>query len=469
MTSLPQVLLTLAFLMNRCRTQSPPVVRHDAYDHRVIVIREGETAQLQCPVDHSFERNYFDWYKDSEPLNTDYGRLSISDSTGSLRITEASVQDSGHYTCKAINGFGSVDVNVTLIVRGTEPIESSRDNHHPGSVDRGHSKKPSFVHLTKLHHPVIQRPVGSSVKFKCEASGAPDPTVYWLRNREALNRGHMNRESKQSKWGLHLQNLRVQDTATYTCVVTNEHGSINASFPLEVIGRARGKPEHMSLHPENTTVMAGETVAFQCIVRSEAKPTMKWLKQVPESEVHHQEQTVIRLGEEIFRMLSSTETVAQSEGLFTNRLVIARTRDSDAGRYVCWAGNIDDFNFLSAHLSIIPTPSISTTPVIIIISLVALFLLLTIVVSICLCRHCRAEEERSSTAPQVPDKKTTSSTAYSPPPPPALPPLLAAANCKLLPPHPATMMSNQQWRFSHTPSANGSRHYHTQRHLHYVC
>ncbi|XP_064466077.1 fibroblast growth factor receptor-like 1 isoform X3 [Ornithodoros turicata] len=391
MTSLPQVLLTLAFLMNRCRTQSPPVVRHDAYDHRVIVIREGETAQLQCPVDHSFERNYFDWYKDSEPLNTDYGRLSISDSTGSLRITEASVQDSGHYTCKAINGFGSVDVNVTLIVRGTEPIESSRDNHHPGSVDRGHSS------------------------------------------------------------------------------------------------RARGKPEHMSLHPENTTVMAGETVAFQCIVRSEAKPTMKWLKQVPESEVHHQEQTVIRLGEEIFRMLSSTETVAQSEGLFTNRLVIARTRDSDAGRYVCWAGNIDDFNFLSAHLSIIPTPSISTTPVIIIISLVALFLLLTIVVSICLCRHCRAEEERSSTAPQVPDKvechtqllvggphgrhlqKTTSSTAYSPPPPPALPPLLAAANCKLLPPHPATMMSNQQWRFSHTPSANGSRHYHTQRHLHYVC
>lgn len=480
MTSLLQVLLAVAFLIIRCRAQRPPVVRHDAYK-QVIVVGDGETAMLPCPVDDVFGLNFYEWYKDSEPMEIDYSHVSVSSATGTLRIAEASVHDSGHYTCKAVNGFGSADVDVTLIVRGTEVIEPGRDNHHPEMVDRGLPKKPSFVHLTKLHHPVIQRPVGSSVKFKCEASGVPEPTVYWLRNRDALTRAYMSRESKQTKWSLHLQNLRVQDTATYTCVVTNERGSINASFPLEVVGRARGKPEQMNLLPMNTTVMAGETAAFQCIVQSEAKPTIKWLKQVPETEEQFGEHTVIRLGTEVFRMLTSSDTVVQSEGSFLNRLVITKTRSSDAGRYVCWAGNIDDFDFRNAYLSIIQTPSVSATPVVIICSVVAVFVLITIVASVCLCRHCRPEEERPSTAHQVADKvechtqlltggphgrplpeTSSSSTTCSPP-------LLAAANSKLIPPYPATLLPYHQWRLSHTPLASDARHYHTQRHLHYVC
>lgn len=37
---------------------------------------------------------------------------------GSLRIKDINMEDAGRYNCKAINGFGSININYTLIIVG---------------------------------------------------------------------------------------------------------------------------------------------------------------------------------------------------------------------------------------------------------------------------------------------------------------------------------------------------------------
>jgi hypothetical protein len=37
---------------------------------------------------------------------------------GSLRIADISMEDAVRYTCKAVNGFGHIKVEYTLIVKG---------------------------------------------------------------------------------------------------------------------------------------------------------------------------------------------------------------------------------------------------------------------------------------------------------------------------------------------------------------
>lgn len=60
----------------------------------------------------------FEWYKDKESVMT-FGsqRLRVL-SNGSLRIRDTVYDDTGVYRCRAVNGFGSVEFNTTLLIIG---------------------------------------------------------------------------------------------------------------------------------------------------------------------------------------------------------------------------------------------------------------------------------------------------------------------------------------------------------------
>eukprot|EP00061_Rhincodon_typus_P007018 g28271.t1 len=76
---------------------------------------------------------------------------------------------------------------------------------------------------------VIARPVGSSVRLKCTASGNPQPNIVWWKDDQQLS------ENKRNRWTLSLRNLKPESSGEYTCRVFNPAGEINATYKLDVV------------------------------------------------------------------------------------------------------------------------------------------------------------------------------------------------------------------------------------------
>lgn len=97
---------------------------------------------------------------------------------------------------------------------------------------------PRFTQPSKMRKRVIARPVGSSVRLKCTASGNPRPDIVWLKdNRPLLDEqsGAAGEEGRKKRWTLSLKNVTPEQSGKYTCHVFNRAGEINATYKLEVI------------------------------------------------------------------------------------------------------------------------------------------------------------------------------------------------------------------------------------------
>ncbi|MEQ2163506.1 Fibroblast growth factor receptor-like 1 [Goodea atripinnis] len=99
------------------------------------------------------------------------------------------------------------------------------------------SVRPRFTEPAKMRRRVIERPVGSSVRLKCTASGNPHPDIIWLKDSKPLadEEGGAGGERKKKRWTLSLRNLTPEHSGKYTCHVSNKAGEINATYKVEVI------------------------------------------------------------------------------------------------------------------------------------------------------------------------------------------------------------------------------------------
>lgn len=90
------------------------------------VVTAGQTVHLPCPVERNEHVELFiDWAKDGTSLDDIDSRIRIT-SAGVLRIRNTAVDDTGFYVCRAINGFGSIEVGTNLIVLGEYSASSIR-------------------------------------------------------------------------------------------------------------------------------------------------------------------------------------------------------------------------------------------------------------------------------------------------------------------------------------------------------
>lgn len=76
---------------------------------------------------------------------------------------------------------------------------------------------------------------GRPVELPCIASGYPNPAVRWIKDGRPL--------PADSRWtkritGLSISDLRVEDSGTYICEVTNIFGSAEVTGTLTVIGES---------------------------------------------------------------------------------------------------------------------------------------------------------------------------------------------------------------------------------------
>uniref|UniRef100_A0A8C9Q7N7 Fibroblast growth factor receptor-like 1 n=1 Tax=Spermophilus dauricus TaxID=99837 RepID=A0A8C9Q7N7_SPEDA len=308
------------------------------------VARLGRTVRLQCPVEG-----------DPPPLTIGWSRFRVLPQ--GLKVKEVEAEDAGVYVCKATNGFGSLSVNYTLIVM--DDVGPGKESLGPSSSSGGQEDptsqqwaRPRFTQPSKMRRQVIARPVGSSVRLKCVASGHPRPDIMWMKDDQALMRPEAS-EHRKKKWTLSLKNLRPEDSGKYTCRVSNRAGAINATYKVDVIQRTRSKPVLTGTHPVNMTVDFGGTTSFQCKVRSDVRPYG--------AEGRHN--STIDVGGQKFLVLPTGDVWSRPDGSYLNKLLISRARQEDAGMYICLGANTMGYSFRSAFLTVLPDPKPPGPPV----------------------------------------------------------------------------------------------------------
>ncbi|KAM8908802.1 fibroblast growth factor receptor-like 1a isoform 3-T7 [Spinachia spinachia] len=254
-------------------------------------------------------------------------------------------------------------LEVVLMSSAARDDSSLRGGGEAAAVDSEHAAeqagklvRPRFTQPSKMRKRVIARPVGSSVRLKCTASGNPRPDIVWLKDSRPLedeDAAPGDGDGRRKKWTLSLKNLMPKHSGKYTCHVSNRAGEINATYKVEVIQRTNSKPVLTGTHPVNTTVDYGGTTSFQCKVRSDVKPVIQWLKRVEPGDENRFNST-IEVGEHRFVVLPTGEVWSRPDGSYLNKLLITRAKEEDAGMYICLGANTMGFSFRSAYLTVLP-------------------------------------------------------------------------------------------------------------------
>ncbi|XP_039893735.1 roundabout homolog 1 isoform X7 [Simochromis diagramma] len=236
------------------------------------------------------------WRKDDGDLPK--GRYEIREDH-TLKIRRLVSADVGSYTCVAENMVGKAEASATLTV-------------HVVSVP------PAFVVRPK--NQVVG--VGRTVTFQCEATGNPQPAIFWQRE------GSQNllfsyqppqpssRFSVSQTGDLTITDAVRSDGGYYSCQALNIAGSVITKALLEVTDVVSDRPPPVIRQgPTNQTVAVDGTVVLNCVTSGNPTPTILWRKD---------------------GVLVSTHD-SRVKQLDTGALQIRYAKLSDTGTYTCTA------------------------------------------------------------------------------------------------------------------------------------
>uniref|UniRef100_A0A8C5T6M6 Roundabout guidance receptor 1 n=1 Tax=Malurus cyaneus samueli TaxID=2593467 RepID=A0A8C5T6M6_9PASS len=198
------------------------------------------------------------WRKDDGELPK--ARYEIRDDH-TLKIRKVMAGDMGSYTCVAENMVGKAEASATLTVQGKNP--------------------PQFV--VKPRDQVAA--LGRTVTFQCEATGNPQPAIFWRRE------GSQNllfsyqppqsssRFSVSQTGDLTITNVQRSDVGYYICQTLNVAGSIITKAYLEVTDVIADRPPPVIRQgPVNQTVAVDGTLVLSCVATGTLMPTILWKK-----------------------------------------------------------------------------------------------------------------------------------------------------------------------------------------------
>ncbi|XP_056415340.1 roundabout homolog 1 isoform X3 [Hyla sarda] len=248
------------------------------------------------------------WRKDDGDLPKT--RYEIRDDH-TLKIRKVIAGDMGSYTCIAENMVGKAEASAVLTVQ--EP--------------------PNFV--VKPRDQVVA--LGRTVTFQCEATGNPQPAIFWQKE------GSQNllfsyqpplsssRFSVSQTGDLTIVNVQKSDVGYYICQTLNVAGSITTKAYLEVTDVVADRPPPVIRQgPQNQTVAVDGTLLLSCVATGIPVPTIHWRKDG--SLVNTQESRIKQLD--------------------TGALQIRYAKLSDTGRYTCTASTPSGEASWSAYIEV---------------------------------------------------------------------------------------------------------------------
>ncbi|XP_006907796.1 hemicentin-1 isoform X1 [Pteropus alecto] len=254
-----------------------------------ISVLAGEEVTLPCEV-KSLPPPIITWAKETQLISPFSPRHTFLPS-GSMKITETRVSDTGLYLCVATNIAGNVTQSVKLNV------------HVSPKIQRGPK-------LMKVQ-------VGQRVDIPCNAQGTPLPVITWFKGGSAVL-GDGAQHISHPDGTLSISQAVPSDAGVYTCVATNIAGSDDTEITLHV----QEPPTLEDLEPPFNTpfqeIVANQRIAFPCPAKGTPKPTIKWL----------------RNGRELTGREPSISILEDG-----TLLVIASVTTYDSGEYICVAVN----------------------------------------------------------------------------------------------------------------------------------
>ncbi|XP_012811715.3 roundabout homolog 1 isoform X5 [Xenopus tropicalis] len=248
------------------------------------------------------------WRKDDGDLPK--SRYEIRDDH-TLKIRKVTAGDMGSYTCVAENMVGKAEASAVLTVQ--EP--------------------PNFV--VKPRDQVVA--LGRTVTFQCEATGNPQPAIFWQKE------GSQNllfsyqppqsssRFSVSQTGDLTITTVQKSDVGYYICQTLNVAGSITTKAFLEVTDVVADRPPPVIRQgPVNQTVAVDGTLIMNCIASGIPVPTIHWRK------------------DGILIPTQDSRIKQQDSGA----LQIRYAKLSDTGRYTCTASTTSGEANWSAYIEV---------------------------------------------------------------------------------------------------------------------
>ncbi|XP_058380273.1 hemicentin-2 [Diceros bicornis minor] len=212
----------------------------DADEPLRVTAKAGDDVTLDCKAQGS-PPPLVTWTKDSRPVPPVTDRHGLLPS-GSLRLAQAQVSDSGLYECTASNPAGSASRHYILRVQVPPQVQ-------PGPQ-------------------VLKVLAGEALDLNCAAEGTPEPQLKWSKDGEALRGGG-------PEGSVHFAAIQTSDAGMYRCEASNSAGLGAWELELRVL-----EPPHWGADETSGLLekVAGENASLPCPARGTPKPQVTWRK-----------------------------------------------------------------------------------------------------------------------------------------------------------------------------------------------
>uniref|UniRef100_A0A2K5RZ69 Titin n=1 Tax=Cebus imitator TaxID=2715852 RepID=A0A2K5RZ69_CEBIM len=220
-----------------------------------VTVIEGESVTLECHIS-GYPSPTVTWYREDYQIESSIDfQITFQSGIARLMIREAFAEDSGRFTCSAVNEAGTVSTSCYLAVQVSEEFEKettamtekftaeekrfveSRDvvmTDTSITEEQAGPREPAAPYF--ITKPVVQKLVeGGSVVFGCQVGGNPKPHVYWKKSGVPLTTGYRYKVSYNKQTGeckLVISMTFADDAGEYTIVIRNKHGETSASASL---------------------------------------------------------------------------------------------------------------------------------------------------------------------------------------------------------------------------------------------
>ncbi|XP_039607684.1 fibroblast growth factor receptor 3 isoform X3 [Polypterus senegalus] len=320
--SIPAARLPAAqpFERTSSRTDSPS---SDAAFEK-IDLGSGDNLDLSCNSQGSLLPVV--WYKDGVgviPSNrTQIGQRH-------LKIINVSFEDSGLYSCRLTL---SNEILKNFTVKVADSL-SSGDDEDDDDDEESEDAAPHWTRPERMEKRLHAVPAASTVRFRCQAAGNPNPTIQWLKNGKEFRGEHRlgGIKLRHQQWSLVMESVVPSDRGNYTCVVENKYGHISHTYQLDVLERSPHRPILYAGLPANQTVFLGSNVEFHCKVYSDAQPHIQWLK--------HIEVNGSKTGPDGAPYVTVLKSWISKNAEADAKLTLYNVTEQDGGEYLCRASN----------------------------------------------------------------------------------------------------------------------------------
>ncbi|XP_076053538.1 hemicentin-1-like, partial [Oratosquilla oratoria] len=274
-------------------------------------VKLNRPATLTCRI-RGTPQPVYTWFKNDEALDLNETKVQLRNGGRELNIIYVGEDDRGNYTCIASNDAGEArldfDLRVLVPPRLNQEVESD-------------------VHVSE----------GGRVVLHCPAHGTPAPSILWIKDSSILEQSFTSTSPEL----LELEDVRRNDAGRYTCLATNEAGTLEHDYLVNVMVAPR--LNNASENVVDREVVVNRPVTLSCFVVAHPPPTYAWFKD----------------GINI-----STTVPGLSLEAGGRQLTLVRALEGDEGNYTCVATNEAGATKVTTLLKVLMPPQMNPNAIV---------------------------------------------------------------------------------------------------------